>query len=175
MKSHTKRYGKGMISHTNLPESLWSEALKMVVYFLNRVPSKIVNKASYELWTGTSLSIRQIHVWGYPVEARPYIPYEKKLDSRTISCLFVGYSKKYRGFRFYCFSNKNIRRIMLKFFFENSGSQLHKDFIFEEEQIVIPMTIVSNNEIFVPIQYENTVVHFQGIYTVHTEVDLLMS
>ena len=79
-----------MIAHTTLPESLWSKALKTIVYLLNRVPSKTVTKTPYELWTEKSLSIRHLKVWGYPVEARPYIPYEKKLDSRTVICFFVG-------------------------------------------------------------------------------------
>ena len=48
---------KSMIDHTTLPESLWSEALKMVVYLL-----KIITKTPYELWTGKSHSIRHLHV-----------------------------------------------------------------------------------------------------------------
>ncbi|RVW14113.1 hypothetical protein CK203_099175 [Vitis vinifera] len=31
----------------------------------------------------------------------PYKPNEKKLDSRTVSCYFVGYSEMSRGFKFY--------------------------------------------------------------------------
>ncbi|RVW88213.1 Retrovirus-related Pol polyprotein from transposon TNT 1-94 [Vitis vinifera] len=34
-------------------------------------------------------------------KARPYKPNEKKLDSRTVSCYFVGYSERSRGFKFY--------------------------------------------------------------------------
>ena len=49
---------RSMISHSSLPNSLWSEALKTAVYILNRVPSKAVNKTSYELWTGKKPSIR---------------------------------------------------------------------------------------------------------------------
>ena len=47
-----------------------------------------------------------------------------------------------------------------KFFedIQNSESQLHTDFIFEEEQIVILMTTVSNDEIVISLQNENTVV-----------------
>jgi len=40
---------RSMISHSTLPESLWGEALKTVVYILNRVPSKAVNETPYEL------------------------------------------------------------------------------------------------------------------------------
>ena len=48
---------------------------------------------------------------------------------------------------------------MLHFFedIQNSGSQLYKDFTFEKEHIVIPMTTVPNDEVFVPLQYENIV------------------
>ncbi|RVW47053.1 Retrovirus-related Pol polyprotein from transposon TNT 1-94 [Vitis vinifera] len=92
---------RSMISHSTLPESLWGEAIKTVVYILNRVPSKAVAKTPYELWTSKKPSIRHLHVWGCPAEARPYKPNEKKLDSRTVSCYFVGYSERSRGFKFY--------------------------------------------------------------------------
>ena len=53
--------------------------------------------------------IKHLRVWGCAAEAQPYIPYEKKLDSRTVGCLFVGYFERYSGFRFYCPSTKNIK------------------------------------------------------------------
>ena len=104
-QNHTlKDMIRSMIAHTTLLKSLWSENLKTVVYLLNRVPKKTVTKTPYELWTEKSPSIRHLQVWDYPVEAQPYIPYEKKLDSRTVSCLFVGYSKRYKGFKFFLLS-----------------------------------------------------------------------
>ena len=62
---------------------------------------------------------------------------------------------------------------MLIFFenIQNSGSQLHKDFIFKKEHIVIPITIVSNDKVVVPLQDENIVASLQDTYTVHPEVD----
>ena len=92
------------------------------------------------------------------------MPHEKKLDSRTASCFFVGYSGRSRGFRFYCPSTKNILETNnAKFIKEiqNSGSQLHKNFTFKEEQIVIPMTIVPNDKVVVPLQDENTAVPYK--------------
>ena len=41
-----------MMNNSDLPLSLWSEALKIVVYILNRIPSKIVSKTPFELWHG---------------------------------------------------------------------------------------------------------------------------
>jgi len=43
---------RSMICHSNLPESLWGEALKTATYILNRVPTKAVAKTSYELRVG---------------------------------------------------------------------------------------------------------------------------
>nr|CAN75475.1 hypothetical protein VITISV_006889 [Vitis vinifera] len=110
---------RSMISHSTLPESLWGEAIKIAVYILNRVPSKAVAKTPYELWTSKKPSIRHLHVWGCPAEARPYKPNEKKLDSRTVSCYFVGYSKRSRGFKFYDPSTRS--------FFETSNAKFIKD------------------------------------------------
>jgi len=62
---------------------------------------------------------------------------------------------------FYCPSTNSIIETDNPKFIEkiqNSGSQLHKDFIIEEEQIVIPMTTVLNDETVVLSQHENTVV-----------------
>ncbi|RVW37391.1 Retrovirus-related Pol polyprotein from transposon TNT 1-94 [Vitis vinifera] len=108
-RNHTlKDMVRSMISHSTLPESLWGEVVKTVVYILNRVPSKTVAKTPYKLWTGKKPSIRHLHVWGCPAEVRSYKPNEKKLDSRTVSCYFVGYSKRSRGFKFYDLSTRSL-------------------------------------------------------------------
>ncbi|KAK8952136.1 hypothetical protein KSP39_PZI003213 [Platanthera zijinensis] len=92
---------RSMMSTSTLPDSLWGEALKTAAYILNRVPSKAVTKTPYELWTGKKLSIKHFHIWGCLTEARPYKPHERKLDSRTVTCYFIGYSEKSRGYKFY--------------------------------------------------------------------------
>ena len=64
------------------------------------------------------------------------MPYEKKLDSRTISYFFIGYSESSRSFKFHCLSTKNIIEMDNAKFIENiqnSGSQLHENFTFEEK------------------------------------------
>ena len=90
---------RSMISHSNLPKSLWVEALKTVEYILNRVPTKATTKTPYELWTGKKPSLKHLHICGCLAEARPYRPHEKKLDSRTVSCYFIGYSKRSKGYK----------------------------------------------------------------------------
>ena len=89
-----------MRSNTKLPQYLRTEALKIVVYILNRVPTKAVSKTPFELFKGWKSSLRHIRVWGCPFEVRTYNPQEKKLDPRTISGYFIGYVKRSKGYRF---------------------------------------------------------------------------
>ncbi|RVW42708.1 Retrovirus-related Pol polyprotein from transposon TNT 1-94 [Vitis vinifera] len=138
---------RSMISHSTLPESLWGEAIKTAVYILNKVPSKAVAKTPYELWTSKKPSIRHLHVWGCPVEARPYKPNEKKLDSRTMSYYFVGYSERSKGFKFYDPSIRSFFEMGNAKFIENdelSGrEQLRKVPIIEiEDTPEIPPTVM---------------------------------
>ncbi|RVW71665.1 Retrovirus-related Pol polyprotein from transposon TNT 1-94 [Vitis vinifera] len=85
---------RSMMSNSTLPEFLWGEALKTAVHILNRVPSKVVPKTPYELWVGRKPTLNYLHVWGCPAEAKIFNPQIKKLDSKTISCNFIGYPER---------------------------------------------------------------------------------
>ncbi|XP_075092034.1 uncharacterized protein LOC142172152 [Nicotiana tabacum] len=78
----------GICAQYTMPEILQQNGVA------ERVPSKAVPKTPFELWTGRKPSLRHLHVWGCPAEARVYNPQEKKLDSRTISGYFIGYPEK---------------------------------------------------------------------------------
>jgi hypothetical protein len=78
------------------------EALKTTAHILNRVPSKLVPKTPFELWNGRKLSLNCLKVWGCPAEAKLFDPQQKKLDSKMISCHFIGYPNKSKGYKFYC-------------------------------------------------------------------------
>ncbi|TKC11876.1 hypothetical protein FA727_23745, partial [Robertmurraya kyonggiensis] len=93
---------RSMIGYSTLPESLWMEALKTAIYILNRVPSKAVPKTPYELWTGRKPSLNHLRVWGSPAEAKIFNPNIGKLDPKTVSCHFIGYTEKSKGYCFYC-------------------------------------------------------------------------
>ena len=93
---------RSMISYSTLLISLWMEALKTTIHILNRVPSKSVPKTSYELWTGKEPSLNYLCVWGCSAEAKVFNPNIGKLDSKTVSCHFIGYLEKSKGYRFYC-------------------------------------------------------------------------
>lgn len=91
-----------MLSNSKLSKSLWTETLKMVVYILNRIPTKVISKTPIELWKGRKLSLQHIHIWKCPLEAKIYNPREKKLDSRNKNGYFIGYAERSKCYRFYC-------------------------------------------------------------------------
>ena len=126
-----------MLRNSNFPKSLWTEALKMAVYILNRVPTKAVPKMPFELWIGWKLSLRHMRVWGCPSEVRIYNPREKKLDPRNISGYFIGYVERSKGYRFYCPShNTRIVESRNAKFLENdliSGSDQTRNIVSEKD------------------------------------------
>ena len=144
---------RSMMSYSSIPISLWGEALKTVMYILNRVPSKAVPKTPFELWTGRKPSMRHIHIWGCLAEARIYNPHEKKLDSRTISGYFIGYPDKSKGYKFY-YPNHSVRIVETgnARFLENgeiSGSNEPRKVDVEEIRVDIPPLFLPQ-EIIVP-------------------------
>ena len=90
------------MSYSTLPISLWMEALKTAIHILNSVPSKSVPKIPHELWTKRKPTLNYLHVWGCPAEAKVFNPNIGKLDPKIVSCHFIGYPEKSKGYRFYC-------------------------------------------------------------------------
>ena len=78
-----------------------------------------------------------MHIWGCPAEVKVYNPYERYLDSRTVSRYFIGYLERSRGYRFYCPSHSmRIVESDRAFFLEDGctrGSTI-RNFVFEESQ-----------------------------------------
>jgi len=145
---------RSMVSHSSFPESLWGEALKTAAYILNRVPNKAVNKTPYELWTDKRPSIKHFHISGCLVEARPYRPYERKLDSRTISCYFVGYAERSRGYKFY---DPTLRSI-----FETGNARFLEEVKFGKEENIRKVVfeeepVIDSAQVLVPIVVQETV------------------
>jgi hypothetical protein len=46
-------------------------------------------------------TLNYLHVWDCPIEAKLFNPSIGKLDPKTVSCHFIGYPDKSKGFRFY--------------------------------------------------------------------------
>ena len=134
---------RSMITYFALPESLWGKTLKTATYILNKVPTKVIEKTPYELWTSKKSSLKHLHIWRCPAEARPYRPNERKLDSRTINCYFVGYFKSSRGYKFYDPTTRSI--------FKTSNTRFFEDVEFARGERIKTLSLKRNVLIFLQL------------------------
>jgi hypothetical protein len=145
---------RSMLSYSTLPISLWMEALKTDVHILNRVPSKSVPITPYEIWTGRKHILNYLHVWGCPTEAKLFNLSIGKLDPKTVSYHFIGYSDKSKGFRFYC-PDRYIKIVKTRhtIFLKDEvirGSTVPREIRLEEKRVCVPTPIVSEPFFSVP-------------------------
>jgi hypothetical protein len=54
------------------------------------------------MWTGRVPSVNHLRVWGSPAEAKVFNLTIAKLYPKIVSCHFIGYPERSKGFRFYC-------------------------------------------------------------------------
>ena len=103
---------------------------------------------------GRKPSLKHLHIWGYPSEARPYRPNEKNLDFKTVSNNFICYPERSRSYKFYNPIIKSIFEIENVTFFEDvefRGRNKISDIVFEEESVTIPATAFDSVHASIPI------------------------
>ena len=87
-----------------------------------------------------------MHVWGCPAEAKIFSPNARKLDARTVSCHFIGYPDKSKGFRFYC-PNQLTKFVETRHavFLEDEmlrGSMTPREINLEEKRVYVPTPMI---------------------------------
>jgi hypothetical protein len=144
-----------MLSYSTLLVRLWMEVLKTVIHILNRVPSKAVPKTPYELWTGRKPTLNFLLVSGCPTEAKVFNPTQKKLDDMTVSCHFIGYLERSKGFRFY-YPDRYTKFVETRHtvFLEDEmvrGSRIPQEIALEEKRVCAPMPMIQEPHFSVPV------------------------
>jgi hypothetical protein len=137
------------------------EKLKTVIHILNRVPSKVVPKTPYELWTGRELSLKHLRVWGSPTEAKVFNPNIRKLDPRIVSCHFIGSPEKSKGFHFYCLDRYTkfieTRHAVILEDEMMRGSMVARKIVFEEKRVCVPTPMIQEPFFELPVLVAPTV------------------
>ncbi|KAG7593481.1 Reverse transcriptase RNA-dependent DNA polymerase [Arabidopsis thaliana x Arabidopsis arenosa] len=98
---HILELGMSMLYHSQLPQQLWVDALFTANFLSNLLPTTIHDKlqSPYEVLNGISPVYTALRVFGcacYPY-LRPYT--ENKFDPKSLLCVFLGYTEKYKGYR----------------------------------------------------------------------------
>jgi len=78
----------------------WEDAFLTAVYIINRLPTPILqHKSPYEMVNNSKPDFNFLRVFG--CACWPYLrPYNKhKMDFRSKTCIFIGYSIGHRGYK----------------------------------------------------------------------------
>lgn len=111
-----------MLMSSNLPESLWGEAVNMAVYLRNRSPTKILKAVTpYEAWAGKKPAVDHFIVFGCKAVMLDKTPSKSKLKPKGIECFMVGYSTESKAYRLYEPMSRKIHKSRDVKFLEHSG------------------------------------------------------
>lgn len=123
-----------MLIDSGLEQSFWGEALKTGVYILNVIPKMKCGKSPNELWNGEKDNLQRIRVFG--CKAMMHVPAEKrkKLDEKSIECIFVGYGYNVLGYRLFNPKDKKIVVSRDVVFIEDEGTpEAEQSLVINEE------------------------------------------
>jgi hypothetical protein len=81
----------------NVPKFLWSEALMVTRYLMNKMPSRVLGyKTPIECLSGKTTYVVPPKVFGCVYFVKNYRTSVGKLHPRALKCVFVGYSGKHK-------------------------------------------------------------------------------
>lgn len=137
-----------MLIEAELEKKFWAEAVVMANYIQNRLPAKDIERTPYENWFGVKPSISHFRRFGS--KCYTFIPDEKrrKLDSKAVQTIFVGYDAFSKAYR--CFVPSTGKLIVsrdVKFIHKDSDWKNNLDQIQEEHTVEI------NHEVDVPDEF----------------------
>ena len=122
---------RAMLDKSQLPKSLWAEAVSHHVWIRNRVPTRSLShdKTPLELATGHKPNLSGIHPWGCKAWVKQLDV--GKLDPRAEPCHFIGVDSESKGFRVY-WPGKNRVSIERDVYFTENDALANDDVLIEE-------------------------------------------
>ena len=97
---HIVEVGLSLLSHSHLPQTYWEDAFNTATFLINRLPTPTLNNISpYEKLYNRTPDFSFLRTFGcacWP-NLRPYNKH--KLDFRSKSCIFIGYSNNHHGYK----------------------------------------------------------------------------
>ncbi|KAI0507536.1 hypothetical protein KFK09_013662 [Dendrobium nobile] len=97
---HITETTRTLLHRAAMPFTFWPDAALTAVHLINRLPSPNTNNRSlFELLNGTKPDYEHLRAFG--CEYFPLIPHSSrnKLQPTTTSCVFIGYSDMYKGYK----------------------------------------------------------------------------
>ena len=102
---------RSLLLKSSRPHRMWGEVLLTANYLKNRSPTAVLNITPFEMWTGKSLRLNHLKVFG--CLAFVQIPKEKqksKLSCKAEPLVFVGYDENEKSYKLKRLNNDKIVR-----------------------------------------------------------------
>ncbi|MCH80374.1 copia-type polyprotein, partial [Trifolium medium] len=100
---------RSMLSSRNVPKRFWPEAVKWATYVMNRCPTlSVKNMTPEEAWSDIKPSVHHFRVFGCIAYVHVADNQRKKLDNKSIKCVFLGISDESKAYKLYEPSERKI-------------------------------------------------------------------
>ncbi|KAK4327573.1 hypothetical protein Pmani_001980 [Petrolisthes manimaculis] len=100
---------RAMLIDSGLPHRFWAEALSTACYLKNRSPARALNgKTPCQALMGKKPTVHHLRVFGCVCYAHVSKDERRKLDPKSVKCIFLGYGSEVKGYRLFDLEKKRI-------------------------------------------------------------------
>ena len=93
---------RSMLQGKNISNSFWAEAINTAVYLKNRCPTKqLVFQTPFEVLHGYKPDVSHFKVFGCTAFAHIPKANRRKLDAKSIKCVFIGYCADHKAYKLF--------------------------------------------------------------------------
>ena len=112
-----------MLSDAGLPNTYWGDTILHAAWIINRIPTRALEGdiTPYESFYGVKPSLTNLYIFGCKVYV--HVPDKKcrKLDAKSLECVFIGFTPSKSGYRFLHHNTGRILNPCDVFFDEGQG------------------------------------------------------
>ena len=100
---HLVKTARTLLLHHTLPQPFWGDAILTAYHLINRMPSSFFGDQVLHslLFPNQPLFCLHPHVFRCTCFFHILTPSQDKLSAKAAKCIFLGYSRLQRGYRFY--------------------------------------------------------------------------
>jgi transposase InsO family protein len=93
---------RSMLACREVPKEFWPEAVNWAIYILNRSPTTALNDITpEEAWSSTKPFVKHFRIFGCIAYTHVPDAQRRKLDDKSVKCIFLGVSEESKAYRLY--------------------------------------------------------------------------
>lgn len=99
-QKHLLKTSRALLFQSHLPIKFWGDCLSTTTYLIIRFPSKVLEyKTPYEILYNSKLNYQSLKCFGCLCFASTLSVHRAKFKPRDVSCVFLGYPYRKKGFK----------------------------------------------------------------------------